>query len=515
MNALLYARVSTEKQSDKDLSIPAQVQAMRDYAAQRQWTVADEFIEPGASARTADRPSLQRLLSRVRDGDQKIDVVLVHKIDRLARNVYDYATIKAFLMERGVRLASVVENTDDTVSGQLVENIMASIAQFYSANLGEEVRKGMRQKVLKGGWPHKAPRGYRTVRSADCDAGRVEVDPIEGRHIRAAYELYASGLSSFRDVGLMLAKAGITSSAGHAFSPGRVRRILSNSFYAGRLKWGGMDVEGQQGAVVSPTLFEIVQDTMRHRGDEPRSKGPVNGFPLRGVAICASCRSRMTASWQRSGTGRRFGYYKCTRRMYNKALCPNASSAPARAAHEQLHSICASLIVPAETLADIKDKAEDLIRRRCSEVDQSEGAIQLGLEALRQQEIRVTQQFVGEQLDPEAYRAALRELTRQRQESEARLARHPAEADRLRREVDLLLQDAETVGHLHDGLTDERQRHLLHRVFSHVVLDGTGVLGFALRPPFDALLSPSTGTSLQETSRALLRSVEPPSERAG
>src|SRR5262245_38363817 len=131
MKCVLYARVSTDKQAEKELSIPAQLQAMRDYASRHNWSIAREFLEPGASARTAERPVLRELLSYCRNHG-KPDIVLVHKIDRLARNVYDHATIKALLTQQGVRLASVVENVDDSVSGQLVENIMASIAQFYS-----------------------------------------------------------------------------------------------------------------------------------------------------------------------------------------------------------------------------------------------------------------------------------------------------------------------------------------------------------------------------------------------
>ena len=159
MNCAVYARVSTEKQAEKELSIPAQLQAMHDYARQRGWVIVEEFLEPGVSARTTGRPALQALLSRCKSADGRLDVVLVHKIDRLARNVYDHATIRALLQAHSIKLASVVENMDDSVSGQLVENIMASIAQFYSGNLSEEVKKGMRQKVLKGGWPHLPPRG--------------------------------------------------------------------------------------------------------------------------------------------------------------------------------------------------------------------------------------------------------------------------------------------------------------------------------------------------------------------
>ena len=131
---------------------------------------------PGASARTTDRPALQRLLARIRTADTKIGAVLVHKIDRLARNVVRPRDHPSPQTAR-IRLASVVENVDDTVSGQLVENIMASIAQFYSANLSEEVKKGMRQKVLKGGWPHTGRREA-TCSSGLWPAGRMSSKSI-------------------------------------------------------------------------------------------------------------------------------------------------------------------------------------------------------------------------------------------------------------------------------------------------------------------------------------------------
>ena len=82
INCLIYARVSTDKQADKELSIPAQLQAMRQYSGDRGWTILNEFVEAGASARTVERSVLRQLLDRCRD-DQgtKVDVVLVHKIE--------------------------------------------------------------------------------------------------------------------------------------------------------------------------------------------------------------------------------------------------------------------------------------------------------------------------------------------------------------------------------------------------------------------------------------------------
>ena len=191
MNCLTYARVSTDKQAEKELSIPAQVHAMRQYASDRGWHIVQEFSEAGASARTADRPALRQLMNRCREeGPTKVDVVLVHKLDRLARNLADHVAIRSVLRAAHVTIASATEGLDDSVSGQLVEHILAAMAEFYSANLSEEVKKGMRQKVLQGGWPHQLPRGYRLAGFGE--RRRVAVDEVQGPLIRQAFEICAN-----------------------------------------------------------------------------------------------------------------------------------------------------------------------------------------------------------------------------------------------------------------------------------------------------------------------------------
>ena len=215
----------------------------------------------------------------MRDSIAKIDVVLVHKIDRLARNVYDHATIRTLLKQRGIRLASVVENVDDSITGQLVENIMASIAQFYSANLGDEARKGMRQKVLKGGWPHKAPRGYATVRNEDGRSSRLELHRRDSALMRNAFELYATGHYSVKTLAQRLADDGLTAKSGRPVAASYLRRLLANPFYAGRIRWGGLDVAGAHPPLVSSELFEKVQAVIDHNIAIPAPRAPSWDFP--------------------------------------------------------------------------------------------------------------------------------------------------------------------------------------------------------------------------------------------
>ena len=88
MNTLLYARVSTDKQAQKDLSIPAQIEAMKEFAKKNGWKVIGHYIDEGESAKTANRPELKKLIRYCKE-NKNVDIVIVHKIDRLARNLID------------------------------------------------------------------------------------------------------------------------------------------------------------------------------------------------------------------------------------------------------------------------------------------------------------------------------------------------------------------------------------------------------------------------------------------
>lgn len=483
MNTVLYARVSTDKQADKDLSIPAQLQAMRDYARQHGWIVVEEFLEPGASAKTTERPALQQLLTKVREAESKIDVVLVHKIDRLARNVYDHATIKALLKQRSVRLASVVENTDDSVSGQLVENIMASIAQFYSANLADEVRKGMRQKVLGGGWPHQPPRGYVVSRTTNARESVVEVHPREGPLIRRAFELYATGAYSLKALARRLATDGLTARSGRPIAVSYLRRLLVNPFYAGRLRWGDLDVAGKHEPLVSDVVLEQVRTAIEKRYRSPGVKGSVEGFPLRGVAICASCRGRMTAERHR-----RWGYYRCGRNAFKSMAC-RAKFCNAKRAHEDLERLCQQIRLTRPTAEAIMNAAQRLIDQRTKLDATRRRTFDEQRMVVLREEMKVTSAFTANDMPSNLYKTTMEQLRARRTAIDADMARATADPAQLSARVARTLQIANSMWDLYDSLSDVKRAELVRQVFRTIVLSADGIVGFTLNTPFDGLVS--------------------------
>ena len=484
MNAVLYARVSTDKQADKDLSIPAQLQAMREYAQQRDWTVVDEFIEPGASATTSDRPELQRLITRVREGQPKADVVVVHKLDRFARSVEQHVTIRALLKKYGARLASVVENVDDTVSGQLVENIMASIAQFYSANLADEVRKGMRQKVLNGGWPHQPPRGYAVAPNATGKGTHIEIHPHDGPLMQEAFERYASGRYSVKTLALELAREGLTTKQGQPVAHSYLRALLENPFYAGRLAWKDLNVDGRHEPLASPALFDRVQAMLRQRYRDPGAKGHVGTFPLRGLAICCACRGRMTA--ERHGKAK---YYRCCRRMYNKACCPVVRFCHADVAHAAIERVCRQLVMSQETAHAIERAAARLIETRVSRSAQQVRSLHAKQARLREREMTLTEGFVAGTVAADAYQTFAAKLRAQHAALEAQLSRAQIPSEQLMSRVRDIIGLAASLWDLYEKFSGPRQQELLKSVFDAIVLGPDGLVGYSLRAPFDSLLT--------------------------
>src|ERR1700733_1176046 len=213
--AVIYLRVSSKEQAERGgevegYSIPAQREACRRKAASLKAAVIEEFADRGESAKTADRPELQRLLEFVTE--QPVKYVIVHKVDRLARNRADDVAINLALKQAGVTLVSVSENIDETPSGLLMHGIMSSIAEFYSRNRAMEILKGSVQKAKNGGTPGRVPLGYRNVRHFDNgrEIRTVEVDPERGPLMAWAFEAYATGDWTIRNLLVELTERGLT-----------------------------------------------------------------------------------------------------------------------------------------------------------------------------------------------------------------------------------------------------------------------------------------------------------------
>ncbi|MBM3118896.1 MAG: recombinase family protein [Chloroflexi bacterium] len=152
----VYARVSTEEQAEKDLSIPFHLERCRYYAQGKGWEVVKEFVDAGESARTDKRPDFQKMIAAARN--KEFDVILAHKFDRFARNDYDFIVYEKELEDLSIIVESVSEPGDaSTPAGYIGRRMMQVISTWYSKNLAIEVKKGMQKKMKTVVGPNRYP----------------------------------------------------------------------------------------------------------------------------------------------------------------------------------------------------------------------------------------------------------------------------------------------------------------------------------------------------------------------
>ena len=333
--AVSYLRVSTKEQAerggrDEGFSIPAQREANLRKARDLRAVVVEEFVDAGASAKSADRPELMRMIEYVKTNH--IAYCIVHKVDRLARNRADDVAIHLALKDAGVILVSATENIDETPSGMLLHGIMSTIAEFYSRNLANEVTKGMTEKAITGGTNGKAPIGYLNVTKRD-ELGReirtVEIDEARAPLVRWAFEAYATGNYStitlheaLIDRGLMSVPTPKRPSKPPVLSS--IQKMLSNPYYKGTVSFRGASYDGMHEPLVPTEVWYRVQAVLNAKQNSGE-KTQAHDHYLKGTLYCGTCDSRLILTHAKSRRGIIYPYFICAGRHSKRTGCERKS----------------------------------------------------------------------------------------------------------------------------------------------------------------------------------------------
>lgn len=302
--AVAYVRVSSQRQVDEGNSLESQEKQVRAFAHARGYNLTQIFREEGQSAKTDRRPVLIQMLNQCALKKGGIRIVIIPKIDRLARNVMDYANIKMRLQKLGVRLESISERIEDTPSGRFTETIFASVAQFDNEVRSERSRGGMEDAAREGRWVWKAPFGYRNIRVNG--QGTIEPDPKNAHIVRYIFEQLAKGHQGLPAIRKRVSEMGANLSRGYLY------RMIQNPAYVGKIEAFGAVFDAREPFV--PLVDELVaykaRVALRPSNFPQTFQLEHPDFPLRGTTLC-SCGSKLTASWSRSSTGAKHGYFRC------------------------------------------------------------------------------------------------------------------------------------------------------------------------------------------------------------
>ena len=309
---IAYCRKSTDEADKQVLSIEAQITEVKEFAARENLKIVKVIIE----SRTAKQPGrfeFGQMLKMIEKGEA--DGIVSWHPDRLARNSVDGGQI-IYLLDTGklIDLKFPLFWFENTPQGKFMLNIAFGQSKYYVDNLGENVKRGNRQKIRRGEYPNKAPYGYLN----DFKTKTIRVDKRTFKTIVEMFKLFASGGHGFKDLQRFLAKNKVLTPGKKPIHLDTIKRLLTNPFYYGIFKYGGEFYPGKHKPIISKKLFDKCQQVIRQKS---KYNGQHDGeFDFLGLAKCGECGASITAERRTKNYITTRGkvdyvYYRCTKKL--------------------------------------------------------------------------------------------------------------------------------------------------------------------------------------------------------
>ncbi|TAL18282.1 recombinase family protein [bacterium] len=343
MIVAIYARVSTTKQADMNLSIPDQLKQMRKWCEENGHFIAKEYIEPGASATDDKRPVFTEMIDEACQKPPPFEAILVHSFSRFFRNSLESSFYELKLKKAGVSVVSTTQPSGDDDSGFLSRGFYKILDEFFSRENSKHTSRGMRENARQGFFNGNKPLfGYR---KKPVDGGAknrqkyvLEPDPIEAQIIKKIFECYTSGkFSGIKEIATFLNSKNMTRRC-EKWSGQTVLQVLSNKAYLGEYffnkrhgKTGKLRPENEWikvalEPIIDAELFQKAEKMRKKRAPKTINPSIVSSpILLTGLLKCGTCGSSMTTSTGRSG---KYKYYKCSRKTRINAKACDSSAVP-------------------------------------------------------------------------------------------------------------------------------------------------------------------------------------------
>ena len=422
--AVIYTRVSSQRQVD-NMSLGEQRRMCEEYCHKHNLDISDEriFEERGESAKTAHRTELQRMLEYCTKNRKDIGFVVVYKIDRFSRKVEDHAALKAILKSLDIQILSASEPIGGgTNTDALMENILASFAQFDNDVRGERARNGMRAASLEGGWVSHSPTGYVNAKN-ELKQPTLKVIEDLRQPITRFFNEFSTGRYTQEEAVLLARKLGVRTNKGDVVSRNGVIKMLKAIVYTGNIQNASTDgkiVKGLHEPIIDYVTYQAVQDVLNGRkrtdgnGERYRVKNAL--YPLRRFLVCSLCSKGLTGS-EGKGKTKAYKAYHCHRCTIKKDGA--RVSIPQHKAHE-LFEAQLSVAEPQDWVPSVF--REIVLRRWNDEFKTAQKAltgIDNKLQELKRNKARLTDLLIERKISDDTYAEKETEYTITRAQLEA------------------------------------------------------------------------------------------------
>lgn len=309
--AVIYARYSSDKQNEQ--SIEGQLHVCQQYAKANDILVLDTYIDRAMTGTNDNRPDFQRM---IKDSEKKeFSYILVYKLDRFSRNKYETAIHKKTLKDNGVKVISATENIPDTPEGIILEALLEGINAYYSAELSQKVKRGLKENYLKG----KSPGGH-VLYGYDVVNKKNIINELEAQIVKEIFSKYAQGYTVM-SIAKDLHTRGIRTKKGNYVDATKIYKILTNEKYTGKAVYGNIEYTNIFPKIIDDETWEKVQAIHQENKHTPGRKKEIFDFILSGKLICGICKCPMVGESGTSHTGTKHYYYSCLSRRRKKHIC--------------------------------------------------------------------------------------------------------------------------------------------------------------------------------------------------
>ncbi|AIC96500.1 recombinase family protein [Shouchella lehensis] len=328
----IYARVSTSEQAEEGYSIDEQLNVLREWCARQHYDIYDEYVDRGISGKNMNRPELQHLLTDAKRNC--FDVVVVWKMNRLARNVLDMLQMVKHLKHSNVDFRSFKENLEtETPAGKLQFHMLASVSEFERDNIAENVKMGMIARAKEGSWNGGRVLGYDSIEDTTIKSKRkarkLVINEKEALTVRRVFQLYLQG-NGYKSIANLLNREGHRTKRQGDFSINAVKTILENPIYVGKIRYNvrrdwtnkrrkGINPnpiiqQGNHSPIITEDEWTRTQAILKQRSCKP-NRVHSGEFPLTGIIRCPECGAGMvlgrTTNKKKDGTLKVLEYYVC------------------------------------------------------------------------------------------------------------------------------------------------------------------------------------------------------------
>jgi len=491
----IYARVSTDDQSEQGYSIEAQLDTLRKYCELYKKEVYKEYVDRGVSGKSiVGRYELQQLLKDVEE--RKFDEVIVWKFNRMARKNIDLLHIVERLEKNNITFRSFSENFDTSTSmGKFALQMMGAVGELERNTIVDNVKMGMTQRAKKGEHNGKLPLGYRVIPDPSNLSKRskaVAIVPEEAIIVRKIFKLYAAG-RGLKSIANELNHSGYKTKTGNTFSTTAIKEILNNPFFNGKIRYNRYEnwsnkrrrgksdepiiADGEHEAIIHDALWEKVQCLLQKKSFTP-SRIFDGEFLLSGLIRCPKCGASMVASRTRSNT--KTGeivnrlYYSCGAfRSKGNSVC-SANSIRKQEAEEEVMNRLTQVLSKDRILRVIVDKINHRLATRTLPLQAELEHIRNQVEQAENKKRKYLDLFEQGNVDKSFFTGRMQEI-------QAELNKLQAEKSRLELELTegstspvVFEQVRELIRGFHQALTAapfEQRKTLLHLFIKRITMN--------------------------------------------